>query len=80
MHAFSFVITILINTFCYTNTLSDSESDFYALINFKFAHNNNLTHVSIEKRIVNEFEKNAAIINYAIKFSMNINKNQQQKV
>ena len=75
MHAFSFVIAALINTFYYTNTLSDSESDSYALINFKFTYNNNLTHVLIEKRIVNEFEKNAATIDYAVKFSMNINKN-----
>ena len=75
MHASSFVITVLINTFCYTNTLSDSESDSYALIDSKFACNNNLTHVLIEKRIVSEFEKNTVMINHAIKFSMNINKN-----
>ena len=75
MHASSFVIAVLINTFCYTNTLSDSKSDSYAFIDSKFACNNNFTHVLIEKRIVNKFEKNAATIDYAIKFSMNIDKN-----
>ena len=80
IHAFSFVITALINTFCYTNTLFDSKSDSYALINFKFACNNNLTHVLIEKRIVSEFEENAATIDHAVKFSMNISENQQQEV
>ena len=75
MHAFSFVITVLINTFCYTNTLFDSKSDFYVFINSKFAHNNNLTHVLIEKRIVSEFEENATTIDHVVKFSMNINKN-----
>ena len=75
MHALSFVVAALINTFCYANTLFDSKSDFYVFINFKFAHNNDLTHVSIEKRIVSEFEENTAIINHAVKFSMNINKN-----
>ena len=75
MHAFSFVIAALINTFYYTNTLSDSKSDFYTFINFKFACNNNLMCVSIKKRIVSEFKENAAIIDYAVKFSMNINKN-----
>ena len=80
MHAFSFVIAALINTFYYTNTLSDSKSDFYAFIDFKFACNNDLTHVSIKKRIVNEFKKNAIIIDHAVKFLININKNQQQEV
>ena len=80
MHAFSFIVAALINTFYYTNTLSDSESDSYALINFKFAYNNNLTCVSIEKRIVSEFEENTTTIDHAVKFSMNINKNQQQEI
>ena len=75
MHAFSFVIAALINTFCYTNILFNSKSDSYTLIDSKFAHNNNLICVSIEKRIVNEFEKNAATIDHAVKFSMNIDRN-----
>ena len=75
MHAFSFVVTTLINTFCYTNILFNLRSDSYAFINFKFAYNNDLTHILIEKRIVNEFEKNAAIIDHAVKFSMNIDRN-----
>ena len=77
MHALSFIIAALINTFYYTNTLSDSESDFYVFINSKFACNNNLMYVSIEKRIVNEFEENAITINHAVKFLININENQQ---
>ena len=76
MHAFSFVVAVLINTFCYTNTLFDSKSDSYAFINFKFAHNNNFTCVLIEKRIVSEFEKNVATIDHTVKFLININKNQ----
>ena len=75
MHTLSFVITILINTFCYANTLSDSKSDSYALIDSKFTYNNDFTCVLIEKRIVNKFEENAAIIDYAVKFLMNIDKN-----
>ena len=74
MHALSFIVITLINTFCYTNTLSNLKSDSYVFINFKFAHNNNLTYVSIEKRIVSEFKENAAIINHVIKFLMNIKK------
>ena len=80
MHVSSFIITVLINTFCYTNTLSDLKSNFYVFIDSKFVHNNNLMHVSIEKKIVSEFEKNAATIDHAVKFLMNINKNQQQEV
>ena len=75
MHALSFVVIILINTFCYTNTLFDSKSDSYAFIDFKFACNNNLMCVSIEKRIVSEFKKNAITIDHAVKFLMNIDKN-----
>ena len=75
MHALSFVVAVLINTFYYANTLSDSESDFYIFIDSKFAHNNNLMCVSIEKRIVNEFEENAITINHAVNFSMNISEN-----
>ena len=75
MHASFFVVAVLINTFCYANTLSDSKSDSYALIDSKFAYNNNLTCVLIEKRIVSEFEENVATINHAVKFSMNINEN-----
>ena len=75
MHALSFVIAVLINTFCYTNILFDLKSDSYVLINSKFAHNNNLMCVLIEKRIVNEFKENVATINHAVKFSMNINEN-----
>ena len=75
MHVFSFIIITLINTFCYTNTLFNSKSDSYAFIDFKFIYNNNLMHVSIEKRIVNEFKKNAITIDYVIKFLININKN-----
>ena len=75
MHAFSFVVTVLINIFCYTNILSNLKSDSYTFIDFKFACNNNLTCVLIEKKIVNEFKENAATINHAVKFLMNINKN-----
>ena len=77
MHASFFVIAALINTFCYTNILFNSKSDSYAFINFKFTCNNDLTCVSIKKRIVNEFEKNVATIDHAVKFSMNISENQQ---
>ena len=77
MHASSFVVIVLINTFYYANTLSDLENDSYAFINFKFTYNNNLMCVLIEKRIVNKFEKNAIIIDHAIKFLININENQQ---
>ena len=80
MHALFFVVAVLINTFCYANTLSNLESDSYAFIDFKFAHNNNLMCVLIEKRIVSEFEENAATIDHAVKFSMNIDENQQQEV
>ena len=80
MHASSFVVAVLINTFCYTNTLFNLKNDFYALIDSKFVYNNDLTCVLIEKRIVNKFEKNAATIDYAVKFSMNISRNQQQEV
>ena len=76
MHALSFVVTVLINTFCYANILSDLKSDSYALINSKFAYNNDFMHILIEKRIVNEFEENAITIDHAVKFSMNINENQ----
>ena len=75
MHAFSFIIAALINTFCYVNTLFNSKSDSYVFIDSKFACNNDLMCVLIEKRIVSEFEENAAIIDHAIKFSMNINEN-----
>ena len=75
MHASSFVVTILINTFCYTNILSDLKSDSYAFIDSKFACNNNLMCVSIKKRIISEFEENTATINHAVKFSMNIDEN-----
>ena len=75
MHASSFVVAVLINTFCYTNTLFNSKSDFYAFIDSKFVYNNDLTCVLIEKRIVNEFKENAATINHAVKFLMNINRN-----
>ena len=75
MHTFSFIVAVLINIFCYANTLSDLKSDFYVFIDFKFAHNNDFTHVSIEKRIINEFEENAVTIDHAVRFSMNIDKN-----
>ena len=75
MHAFSFIIAVLINIFCYTNTLFNLKNDFYVFINFKFAYNNDLTHVLIEKRIINKFKENAATIDHVIKFSMNIDRN-----
>lgn len=80
MHALSFAMTAQINRECYVSALSNSRCDFYVLIDFKFVRRCDLKRISIEKRVVSEFEEKEKAIDHAIVFVMNIDDNYQREI
>lgn len=54
------------------------ESDLrnsYVVMNFKFAHKNNLLRVNIDSHVMSDFEKEKETIDIVIRFNLNIEEN-----